>query len=184
MKDFFVGIDTSSMDLVATVLDGNLVVVAEASSFPNDSEGIEAFVQWLGDNSVTAREALICVENTGVYTERLCYELNSRGFDLVLLDPHKVWKAFGGGPKTDPIDSSKVAEYGLRYFDKLLVWEPNAVVVEQIRTLLTAREQLVKQRTANLTTQHSLKRKVIQTPRALEGDCKEFCVWSLIDLVI
>jgi hypothetical protein len=35
MKDFFVGIDTSSMDLVATVLDGNLVVVAEASSFPN-----------------------------------------------------------------------------------------------------------------------------------------------------
>ena len=104
MKDFFVGIDTSGMDLVATVLDGKLVVAAGASSFSNDSEGIEAFVQWLGDNSVTAREALICVENTGVYTERLCYELNSRGFDLVLLDPHKVWKAFGGGQR--PIRST------------------------------------------------------------------------------
>lgn len=167
MKDYSVGIDPSSTDLVATILDRSFAVVAGARSFANDAEGIEEFVRWLSRHGAGSEHAHIFVENTGVYCEQLCYELDRRGLELSLLDPHKVWKAFGNGPKTDPIDSAKVAEYGLRYFDKLGIWEPNAVVVEQIRTLLVTREQLVKQKTANLTTQHSLKRKVIQTPQAL-----------------
>jgi transposase len=136
---------------------------APASTFENSSEGIAAYVKTLPEDRTTF---LVGVENTGVYSERLCYELHEAGVPLVLLDPGAIHRAFNKGPKTDARDAVKVAEYAFRYCDKLVRWQPRAVVVEQIRVLLATREQLVRQRTATRNARTSLSRKVVQTPGA------------------
>lgn len=165
---YFVGIDPASETFVASIFTGPDQPIVGPRSFKNDLEGFEAFSDWLA-KEIPKKKALICVENTGVYSEALCYELHRQGFDLVLLDPHAVWKAFDEERKTDEFDSQKIAEYGFRYRDRLEPWAPNETVVEQIKTLLATREQLVQQKTATQNARKSLGRKAVQTPPANEA---------------
>jgi transposase len=168
----FVGIDPAAESFTATLLrslDGAAVV----KQFAMTPEGFLAFEQWLLREGTTPEQLRLCIENTGVYSEALCYSLHEKGFALSLLDPRKVEKAFGDGlPKSDPADSHKIAEYGMRYLDRLTLWSPREEIVEQISVLLSTREQLVEQKTATQNSRTTLARKVIQTPaanRALEA---------------
>lgn len=158
----YVGIDPSAERFTAALYPRGPV-----RSFANSEPGIRTFEQWLQVQGLSPQSLTLCIENTGVYAETLCYQLHDSGFSLSLLDPRKVWKAFGDGqPKSDPLDSRKIAEYGARYADQLRPWQPQAVVLEQIRVLLSTREQLVEQKTATQNARSTLKRKVIQTPAA------------------
>ena len=158
----YVGIDPSSENFTAA-LDPD----PTTQSFANTAEGIESFLRWLQQQGLVREAVRICIENTGVYAEVLCYQLHERGYSLSLLDPRKVWKAFGDGqPKSDPFDSRKIAEYARRYADQLRLWQPQELLVEQIRVILTTREQLVQQKTATQNARSTLARKVIQTPAA------------------
>lgn len=163
----YVGIDPSAESFTAAVYPSHA-----ASSFANTPEGIRSFEQWLQSQCLGVEAATLCIENTGVYAEVLCYQLHESGYALALLDPRKVWKAFPDGqPKSDALDSGKIAEYGARYADQLRLWQPQEVLVEQVRVILTTREQLVQQKTAIQNARSTLSRKVIQTPaanRALE----------------
>lgn len=164
----YVGIDPSAESFTAAVYPSRA-----AASFANTPDGVRSFEQWLQSQGRGVEEITLCIENTGVYAEVLCYELHESGYRLSLLDPRKVWKAFPDGqPKSDPLDSRKIAEYGARYADQLRPWQPQEVLVEQIRVILTTREQLVQQKTATQNARSTLSRKVIQTPaanRALEA---------------
>ena len=101
------------------------------------------------------------------YSEQLLYQLHQSGWPLVLIEPIKVHKAFGDdSPKTDEIDSLKIAEYAWRFQDKLSLWKPHKAVVEQIKVLLTTREQIVRHKTGLSNTRKTLERKHIQTPAA------------------
>ncbi|MCP3702555.1 MAG: IS110 family transposase [Alteromonas sp.] len=100
-----------------------------------------------------------------MYSELLLYELSRTPWPLALLEPVKIHPK-KQRPKTDDIDSAKIAEYAWRYCDKLTLWKPHEAIVEHVKVLLTTREQLVKQRTALSNTRTSLKRKYIQTPTA------------------
>lgn len=159
----FVGIDPAADSFTVA-----LYPETATHTFDNTPEGRAAFLAWLDRHRQAT--TLIVLENTGVYGEALAYELNQAAWSLTLVDPFKVWKAFGtSGPKSDPVDSRKVAEYGARYADTLTLWHPNPVIVEQVKVLLSTREQLVEQKTALTNTRHALKRKVIQTPLALNA---------------
>ena len=159
----FYGIDPSAETFTACPYQPGARGSSEATTFENSADGVAAFVATLPED----RTALIVgVENTGVYSETLCYELHEAGVPLVLLDPSAIHRAFSKGPKTDARDAAKIAEYTSRYEDTLTRWQPRAVVVEQIRVLLSTREHLVGQRTASKNARKSLSRKVIQTPGA------------------
>jgi transposase len=173
MSNIYVGIDPAAETFVATAFYSPDRTRTARTVFENSPEGISAFEAWLRNEEVTPEQAHVCIENTGVYSETLCYELHARGYRLSLLDPRSVQKAFSDGqPKTDPIDSQKIAEYGFRYADKLQIWKPRQEIVEQIQVLLRTREQLVEQKTASMNARSRLGRKRIQTPaanRALEA---------------
>lgn len=170
----FIGIDPAAETFVATLLRSlNSAEAAPQKSFEMTSSGFAAFEEWLHSHQVHPEGARLLVENTGVYSEALCYRMHERGFPLSLLDPRKVEKAFADGrPKSDALDSRKIAEYGMRYLDTLTLWAPREEILEQISVLLSTREQLVEQRTATQNTRTTLARKAVQTPaanRVLEG---------------
>ena len=167
MSTVYVGIDSAAESFTASILSSLDQVRTAPKPFSATEAGILALEGWLRSEGASLDQVHICIENTGVYSEALCYQLQDRGYRLSLLDPRTVWKAFPDGqPKTDLVDSQKIAEYGFRYADKLQIWQPRAEVVEQIRVVLSTREQLVQQKTATQNARSTLTRKRVQTPAA------------------
>lgn len=163
----YVGIDPAAETFTATLLRALNEAAPAQHTFAMTPQGFSAFAQWLTAHGATPADTRLLVENTGVYSEALCYRMHQSGFSLSLLDARKVQKAFGDGlPKNDALDSRRVAEYGMRYLDQLALWRPRAEIVEQIAVLLATREQLVEQKTATRNTRTTLSRKVVQTPAA------------------
>lgn len=165
----FIGIDTASESFVAALFRGPNQASLGPQRFSNDLDGFDAFLDWLAQDEITTEHALACVEATGVYAEALCYFLHERGFAVVVEGAHKVKRAFKITNKNDPTDAHQSAEYAYRYEDELRLWQPREATLEQIRTLLAAREQLLGQLSANRNVRLALKKKVVQTPRANEA---------------
>lgn len=168
----YIGIDPSAETFTsAHFRDGK--PTGKAHTFDNTPEGSAALIEGISSAGCERHNTWICIENTGVYSELLLYHLHQAGWPLVLIEPIKVHNAFGDDrPKTDEIDSVKIAEYAWRFRDKLSLWQPHEAITEQYgdypspKVLLTTREQIVKHKTALSNTRQSLGRKYIQTPAA------------------
>jgi transposase len=173
----YIGIDPSADTFTAGMFHQGKRM-GKPQTMPYTNEGIDTFLEQLEQKGCSRKGTLICVENTGVFSELLLYRIHQKGWMVTVAEAMAVHKAFKtDGAKTDAIDSLKVAEYAYRYHDKLTLWKPHEAIIEQIKVLLTTREQLVGQRTALKNTRYMLRRKYIQTPDANES------VGTLIDQV-
>lgn len=162
----YIGIDPAADSFTCSIFkDGKRI--GKPKTIPSTSEGKDELLHWITAAGCVRQNTLICIENTGVYGELLLYLLHGAAWPVALIEPKKVHRAFEKDrPKTDDIDSLMIAEYAWRYHDKLTLWTPHEAVVEQIKVLLTTREQIVKQQTALSNTRQMLGRKHIQTPTA------------------
>jgi transposase len=164
---FYVGIDISNNDFAASIFTAPTDPIKTMAEIPNEFSGFEKFESWLINNQVQTSTCVICLEATGVYGEALSYFLTAKGYQIAVEPPLKVKRAFSDkGHKNDKVDSKNISEYAFRFFDELKFWRPKANVIEQIKVLLMAREQLVEQRTALSNTLKALRKKVVQTPLA------------------
>lgn len=173
----YVGIDVASETLAVAVTPGPSRPTAAAFTVANNPDGFTEFDGALQGVGARADNALVCLEATGVYGEALCYWLHGRGYRVVVEDAAKVRRAMPiAGAKTDALDARRIADYAARYLDELRLWTPADAVVEQIQTLLTVREQLVRERTAKQNALHVLRRKAVPTPLALRiaGDAVDY----------
>ncbi len=167
----FVGIDVGSETFTASIgkfeNETGWQITVKPTSFENNYDTFSQFLYWLNNNKALAKYCIVCMESTGVYGEALAYFMVSNGYKMVIEAPLKVKRAFEPeGHKSDPVDSRQIAEYAYRFFDQLRYWRPKDVVIEQLKTLLTVREQLVEQRTAHKNANKAIKRKVVRTPLA------------------
>ena len=100
--------------------------------------------------------------------EALCYRLHERHHAVAVEDALKVKRAMPvTGAKTDALDARRIADYAARFVDELRPWAPAEAVVEQVKTLLTMREQLVREKGAKQNAPHVLKRKHSPSPLAI-----------------
>lgn len=164
---YFIGIDIASEDFAAAIFSTPKDPRIVREKIPNIPDGFHLFEQWLASCKVTPVNSVVCLEATGVYGEALCYYLAAKGYRVAVEPPLKVKRAFDeSGHKTDAVDSRQIAEYAYRFIDELTLWQPNEDLVEQIRVLLSSREQFTTQLIANKNSLQTLKRKPVQTPVA------------------
>lgn len=162
-KSFFVGIDTGKLSIFYGVVDSNGQKVGVAKEINNDLSGFKKMLQQLKERKINLRQTVFCIENTGVYSEKIGFFLYENSCRVSYVMPFKIKKAtVEKGHKTDPADAIKIAVYGWRYQDTLLSYVPRTELTDQVKTLLTLREQLVKQRTAHKNGLKSLKQKRIR----------------------
>lgn len=163
----FIGIDVASATFTASIFEASDRAVQSHEPFPNNRSGFMALEKWIGQTDKLKEESLLCLEATGVYGEALCYHLAARGFAVALESPDKVKRAFKvKGHKTDAVDAAQIAQYAFRFSDQLRLWKPKPEIIEQLRVLLSIREQFIEQKTANSNALKTVKRKVVQTPLA------------------
>jgi transposase len=145
----YVGIDVSSDTLDIALFNQDQSQIVSREPFLNNIDGFESIIKWLKSKGVSKENTIICLEITGVYSEEICYYLFEQGYSVWAEDPHKVNRAFRSQVKNDIKSAVQIAEYCFRYIDLFTAFEPNLVIVEEVKTLLTTREQLVEQKTAN-----------------------------------
>ena len=165
-----IGIDVGSESVSVAVMESVDQREKLEEKFSNSNEGFEELHQWLQKSRVKAEESVVVLEATGVYGESLCYYLCSRRYSVAVESPLKVKRAFShSSHKNDTVDARQIAEYGHRFYDELQYWSPPDVVLEQVRELLSAREQFTVQKTANTNALKTLRRKIITSVTAMEA---------------
>ena len=164
---YFLGIDISAGDFAASCITSPNNLVFSTQKFLNNIDGFNEFVSLLSKHSIKHSKVIICMEATGVYSENISYFLASKGFTICIEAPHKIKNKTKNSPrKNDFVDALAIAEYAYRYIDKLSLWKPNNKILDQIQVLLSTREHLTVQMTANVNALKSLKYKHYQTPLA------------------
>jgi len=164
---YTVGIDISSDHFTTTVMNAEFQVTGTTTEFQNTPEGFSELLTWFRKLEVVPESAVVCMEATGVYGEHLCFFLASKHFHIAVEPPLKVKRSFHlSSHKNDTVDSRQIAEYAHRFFDELSFWQPNTDIIEQIKTLLTTRENLTAQLIANQNAVKTLARKHVRTQMA------------------
>lgn len=170
-KKYYVGIDISSQTFTSSIGSAKqgFAILGKAETFANAEEGYEDYLRWMSVQEVKADNCVICMENTGVYSEHIAYVLQCKGFQVCIETPLKVKRAFDvDGHKTDPVDSRQIAEYAYRFYDELRLWKPRREVLEQVKTFLAIREQMVIEKTRHSNSLRALMRKVVKSEKAEE----------------
>lgn len=165
----YVGIDVSSKTFTSAIgcMGTKWQIAVKPEQFDNSLDGCTAYLYWLQEHDAKPNNSIICMEATGVYNELLAHFLLVNKYQVSIEPPLKVKRAFHPeGHKSDPVDSAQISEYACRFWDELRIWQPRKALLEQIKTLLTAREQFVKEQAAHKNALRALKRKVIRTPLA------------------
>jgi transposase len=164
---YFVGIDIASSTFTASVGGTPWKVVLKPGTFENTENGYQAFLDWLVGHQILAKQSIVCMEATGVYSEGLAYFLFAKNYQVAVQSPLEVKRTFKpNGPKTDAVDSLQIAEYACRHMDKLSFWHPRNEILEQVKALLTTREQFVSQNVAHKNALQAIQRKAVRTPFA------------------
>jgi transposase len=166
---YYVGIDISSDTFTSAIgtVNEKWKIVRKPETFKNEITGFQQYLSWLRQEGATAENSILCMEATGVYGELLAHFLVVNSYTISIEPPLKVKRAFHPeGHKSDPVDSKQISEYAYRFWDELSIWKPREELLEQIKTLLTVREQFVTERTGHKNALHAVKRKAIRTPLA------------------
>lgn len=155
----YLGIDLAKQSLTATLLTDPKHLLFFGQTFPNNASGFQQLLCAGQSFGMTPQNCQIIMEVTGVYGEKLCHFFSRHQFRVYVEPGHFMRRAFRLKPKTDPIDSRMIAEYGFRFQDELHEWHAPDRLLEQIRVLLVNRELFVKERTAHKNVIKALQEK-------------------------
>jgi len=145
---FIVGIDISKNQLDCFLLDRQ-TDLGYTDQVPNTDKGFEQLASWLADHGADRSQTKLISEHTGRYGEHLLRWSTSNQW------PHAVVKTTAlkkvGNEhhrKTDAFDAEDLADYGVRFSDKLSLTKAPKPAIGQIKRLQAERRAMVDRRAA------------------------------------
>jgi transposase len=150
----FVGIDVSKAKLDICWLRNIETGTIKTKKLENNPKGFEALAQWLVKTlEAKSQDIIVSVEPTNVYHEPLCYSLQSKGFQVLLVNPGKAKKyaeSLNLTHKTDKIDAYSLAKYAEAQKSSLALWKPESKETRELKELLRRLTALEKDRQREL----------------------------------
>ena len=148
----FVGVDMSKKWFdAALTFDGDKQKMIH-KQFANTFKGFKSFLAWVNSYLTTLSvrsSCLICMEHTGLYTLPLCSFLEDQACDYVIESALQIKRSLGiRRGKSDKADSKDIAKYIFIHHKTLNVSKLQACQIMLIKSLLSYRARLVKQRVA------------------------------------
>jgi transposase len=140
-----IGVDSASEKFDWHALDSQEVELGYAET-KNTSTAIQArFTALCVEHKVRPENVLICIENTGLYSLRLAYELYLEKFSVWMEDAfhlnHSIGRVKG---KTDRLDAYRIAKYAVRNTKDFSAFVPNSKAIAKVKTLMIQRKRMVK----------------------------------------
>jgi transposase len=146
---YFIGVDISKSKIDCALMNSDLKLVMEKEVMNTDQK-IFSFLKLVFKRlRVDATEILVCCENTGIYNrplERVCVSL---GIKLWVEHALKIKRASTDmRGKNDRKDAIRIAEYAIRYQDKMVLYQEPSMEMKELDSLVKVRETLLAQRVA------------------------------------
>jgi len=138
-----VGIDVSKLTLDVRIHSNQMFEV-----FENSNKGFKKMIQWTYRNSSFLRKEIFFVfEHTGLYSEELSVFLSKQKILFALVPGLEIKRSLGiARGKDDKIDATKIALYGYRLKEELQPYQMPSDEIKTLKSLLSLRERIVKQR--------------------------------------
>ncbi|MFC5413196.1 IS110 family transposase, partial [Larkinella bovis] len=143
---YFIGVDISKATLDWAVFDGKTIVLQSQSA--NSETGIKTTLKLLKAlPGFTLREAVCCMEHTGIYNAHIISHLYKIKLSLWLESSLQIKKAGGlQRGKNDAIDAVRIAEYAFRFRDQMRLWQPPRPILQKLAVLSALRQRLLRVR--------------------------------------
>lgn len=147
--NYVLGIDMSKAKFNFCLLDDQKQKIEEGQ-VDNQSQAIEAFIKqlMLRLNINNLESVIICMEYTGIYVKPLVYAWMARQGRLSLIPASKVSQSLAGSQgwadKDDILDARRLAEYAIRFADKLQPYSLMNATIEALQYFQRLRDRLVK----------------------------------------
>ena len=151
---YYVGIDVSKHTLDVAIINEQQQGEIHHLKVSNGDEGIQELFQWLKSKQVafTVKQSLFCMEATGLYCYPLLQFLYQNNASIWVENAVQIKQSQGiQRGKNDKVDAIRIAQYALRNFDKVRLWEPTREVVDKLKHLTALRERLVETKKRLLT---------------------------------
>lgn len=142
---FFIGVDTAKTKYDLAQLSGGGEVLDQREVL-NANEDVGHWLEELLDgHHIEPAEVLLCVEQTGIYTHRITHLAYQRGVSVWLVDAYHLSRSVGrSNVKTDKADALKIATYAQRNYLDYNAFKPNALIIDQIKSLENQRKRISK----------------------------------------
>ena len=162
MKKFFIGIDVSKETLDATFIFVGELNETSYLHTENSEKGWREVLSWAKKEAKERRlklsreEAWFCCENTGSYSTGLCEFVTRRKFDIAECHALDIKRSMGlHRSKTDKTDSKLIAEYAMRFSDRLKPYVEPSPEEKKLKALIDYRTDLVRDRVSCRNRLHS-----------------------------
>lgn len=95
-------------------------------------------------HGIKTEECLVCMEPTGIYNFHLLYYLPNKKIPTWIVPGQEIKSSVGiQRGKSDKIDAIRIADYAIRFQDKLVLWTPPRTIVLKLKSVLVARDRLI-----------------------------------------
>lgn len=139
----FTGIDISKKTFDAALILAETGVVHH-HCFDQTKEGFMAFIKWLQSYGIALQDTLICMEHTGLYTNGVIHFLGDLKAHFWVEMAIKIKRSMGLQRGTDDKASSiTIAEYAMRFTDRVKLWEPVDTKLSKLRDMISQRDRIV-----------------------------------------
>lgn len=122
------------------------------------SNSVKAIKKWLRElkqvQKLDVSQVIFCMEHTGIYGMIFMRTLHQGGLNVCVEGAANIKLSLGlQRGKNDKVDAQRIAEYAMRYTDRLKLWKPKRDVLEKLQLLNGMRSRLIKAR--NVLTSHT-----------------------------
>jgi transposase len=141
----FIGIDVSKSTIDVFLRDKNA-----HSRFKNNDKGFVSMTAGLIKQIPgNMADSLFVFEHTGLYSTPLAGFLHHNGFRFAIVPGLEIKRSMGiTRGKSDKIDAKTIAEYAYEKREKIRLHRMPSMVVSRLKSLLSLRERMVKERAA------------------------------------
>ena len=143
---FFIGTDVSKNELDFAVMQGRQLMFHR--EIENNVKAINAFLkELLKLPGFDLRQAVFCMEHTGIYNNHLLVCLHKIKANICLEAATQIKNSLGNiRGKNDKIDAIRIAEYAYKNRDELRLWTPKREVLIRLSQLASTRSRLIQAR--------------------------------------
>ena len=137
--------DTIGIDISKDKLDAYWLSKGEHKQFGNDKAGVKALALWANEAGVSR----VIFESTGIYHRGVETGLADHDISFARVNPRQARRFCEGAgqlAKTDRVDAAMLAQMGSLL--RLKADEPKSETLHDLKQLATARQALIKDRTA------------------------------------
>lgn len=142
-------IEIVGIDVSKKTLDIHLLSKKKSYTVNNGPDGFFHLIQTCADYYHDLSDVFFCFEETGRYSKLLSIFLYDAGYKFAALNALDLKRSLGlTRGKTDKKDACAIAQYAWRKRDELSSTILPSAIMDQLKSLLSLREMLVKHRTA------------------------------------